>query len=138
MAEVFRTRAQVRFAHCDAAGIIFYPRAFELVNGAVEDWFAAMGKPFGDLHLKDGLGVPVVRLETEFVAPLRLGDVVDFEIAVAALGKSSADIEITARVNGTDRVRVRQRAVFVRLNEQKSVPIPDALRAQMQRYLRQE
>ena len=33
----------IRFEHCDAAGIIFYPRFFGLVNETVEDWFASLG-----------------------------------------------------------------------------------------------
>ena len=35
----FRTAYLVRFAHCDPAGIGFYPRYFDLFNSAVEDWF---------------------------------------------------------------------------------------------------
>ena len=36
----------VRFEHCDAAGIMFYPRFFALVNEMVEEWFAEPGPPF--------------------------------------------------------------------------------------------
>ena len=33
----------IRFRHCDAAGIVFYPRYFEMMNDLVEDWFAELG-----------------------------------------------------------------------------------------------
>ena len=36
----------VRFEHCDAAGIIFYPRFFALVNETVEDWFCRASGAF--------------------------------------------------------------------------------------------
>ena len=35
----FTTTRKVRFEHCDPAGIVFYPRYFEMINGTVEDWF---------------------------------------------------------------------------------------------------
>lgn len=48
----FVTTAKVRFAHADAAGIVFYPRYFEMLNGAVEDWFEQdIGLDFKTLHL---------------------------------------------------------------------------------------
>jgi 4-hydroxybenzoyl-CoA thioesterase len=137
MSEVFRTSAKVRFAHCDAAGIIFYPRAFELVNGVVEDWFAeALEKPFRALHLEDGLGAPLVKLEAEFVSPIELGDMLDFGLVVTTLGRSSADLEVAAHTNGGARLHVRARIVFTNLAARRSIPIPDALRARMKRYLR--
>ncbi|MBY0236971.1 MAG: acyl-CoA thioesterase, partial [Burkholderiaceae bacterium] len=36
---VFERRELVRFGHCDPAGIVFYPRYFEMLNALVEDWF---------------------------------------------------------------------------------------------------
>jgi hypothetical protein len=49
----------VRFAHIDAAGIVFYPRYFEMLNATVEEWFAMRtGCAFAELHLERRLGVP--------------------------------------------------------------------------------
>jgi len=127
----------VRFAHCDAAGWMFYPRAFELVNGIVEDWFAnGLGYSFKTMHLQDGLGVPTVRVETEFLSAAQLGDMLDFELTVAAIGRSSVDLAIAASTNGSPRFLTNLRIVFTRLGERKSIAIPDSLRNAMQPYLR--
>jgi 4-hydroxybenzoyl-CoA thioesterase len=129
----------VRFAHCDPAGLIFYPRAFELVNGVVEDWFAdGLGRSFKTLHLEDGLGIPTVRLETIFSSPSMLGDVLEFELTVATLGRSSVDLILAASTDGSERFRTHLKVVFKRLAERKSTPIPDALRTAMQSYLSTE
>ena len=37
--QAFTTERRVRFADCDAAGIVFFPRYFEMLNALVEDWF---------------------------------------------------------------------------------------------------
>jgi 4-hydroxybenzoyl-CoA thioesterase len=136
MAKLFQTSFPVRFAHCDAAGIIFYPRAFELVNGVVEDWFATgLGKPFGTLHLEDRMGFPLLKLEAVFHSPARLGDILDFELGVTAIGNSSADLFVAAATGGTPRFTIKSRGVFVRLDTGKSVAVPDVLRAAMAEYL---
>ena len=31
----FTTQRKVRFQHCDPAGIVFYPRYFEMINSVV-------------------------------------------------------------------------------------------------------
>lgn len=135
MSEVFRTQQQVRFAHCDAAGWMFYPRAFELINGVVEDWFDnALGYSFSTMHLEDGLGVPTVHLETDFRAPSRLGETLDFELSVGALGRSSIDVRIAAANNGAARFEAMLKIVFVHLATGKSVPIPDRVRAAMKTF----
>ena len=47
MAAPFISQVEVRFRHCDPAGIVFYPRYFEMINDFVEEWFdKGMGLPF--------------------------------------------------------------------------------------------
>ena len=68
----FRTRRGVEFHHCDPAGIVFYPRYFEMLNSVVEEWFGERnGLPFDRMHRIERRGVPTVRLETVFTAPSR-------------------------------------------------------------------
>ena len=40
MNAVSERRERVRFGHCDPAGIVFYPRYFEMLNALVEDWIS--------------------------------------------------------------------------------------------------
>jgi 4-hydroxybenzoyl-CoA thioesterase len=60
----WHTKHIVRFSHCDPAGIVFYPRFFEIVHDAKEDWFReAVGLPFRELIGERREGFPIVRLE---------------------------------------------------------------------------
>lgn len=133
---VFVVEIPVRFAHCDPAGIVFFPRYFEMVNQVVEDWFAGpLGRSFRALHLEAGVGVPTARFETDFHKPSRLGDLLTFSLSVQAIGRSSADLLIRAACADEARATFRQRIVFVDLHAMRAKPWPEDLHERMSGFL---
>ncbi|MFT3964361.1 MAG: thioesterase family protein [Sphingobium sp.] len=130
----FATDVLVRFAHIDAAGIVFYPRYFEMLNGAVEDWFAAMGHDFASMHLGRHIGVPTVKLEAEFVAPSLLGDQLTIAITPQRVGRSSCPIDFVVTCDGEVRLRASAVLVCMDLKAKKSMPWPEALLEQLNGY----
>ena len=129
----------VRFRHCDPAGIVFFPRYFEMLNDLLEDWFASLNWAFGPLHAHKHEGVPTVKLAAEFFAPSRLGDDLVFTLEPTRLGTSSIDLTYTAHCEGKVRLRAKATLVYVdNVGEIKSVPIPDELRERMKGYLTME
>ncbi|MFC4312431.1 acyl-CoA thioesterase [Steroidobacter flavus] len=127
----FTTQAQVRFAHVDGAGIVFYPRYFEMLNGAVEDWFESLGCPFNSMHRQRQMGVPTVKLECEFLAPSELGDVLTIRIEPTRLGQSSCTLNYSVSANGTERLRASGVLVCMNTALKKSMPWPEDLRPRM-------
>lgn len=126
---------QIEFNHCDPAGIVFYPRYFEMTNSVVENFFAdEIGRSFAQMH-NDGMknGVPTVHIEADFVAPSRLGDKVDFTLVVRKLGGSSVTVEITGRMG--DEVRMRARIALVWIDNMKAARWPEAMRARLAAHL---
>lgn len=124
----------VRFEHCDAAGIMFYPRFFALVNETVEDWFASLGFDFKTLHVDQRKGVPTVRIESEFVAPVRMGDVLKQSLGVQAIGTSSLELKHLAVVGDRAVARFDQTLVFTDLNAMKAEAWPADLRAAIAKF----
>ncbi|WP_137679836.1 acyl-CoA thioesterase [Aurantiacibacter suaedae] len=125
----FSTTAQVRFADVDPAGIVFYPRYFEMLNGAVEDWFAqSLGVDFATMHLTRKMGVPTVKLEAEFAAPSRLGEVLAITVQPGTPGRTSCPVTIAFSNNGELRLRVNVVLVCMDLEKHRSMPWPDDLR----------
>lgn len=131
----FRTTAQVRFAHIDAAAIVFYPRYFEFLNGAVEDWFAAMGHNFHGLHMRRQLGVPTVSLQCDFQAPSELGDILDIAIEPRRIGGSSCAYDFRMSAGGQQRISGSGVLVCMDLAARKAVPWPDDMRSAMNAFL---
>ncbi len=129
--QTFRTSIPVRFADCDPAGIVFYPRYFEMFNSVVEDWCAqALGMSFRDMHLQHGIGLPTVHLETDFIAPSELGDVLQAELTVEKIGGASMSIVIRLLGAGNDeRVRAKLVLAMMDLRARCAIALPPELRA---------
>jgi 4-hydroxybenzoyl-CoA thioesterase len=126
---IFERAKRIRFSHCDPAGIIFYPRYAELLNEVVEDWFAdGIGIDFRTLIGEHRLGVPVVRLECDFLAPARFGDTLTFRLAVNAIGTSSVQLAIEALRGETPCLRAALKIVLTSLDSFRAVPIDDLWR----------
>jgi 4-hydroxybenzoyl-CoA thioesterase len=89
----------VRWGDCDPAGIIYFPRYFDLFHQAMEAWFAeALGLPYSEVIVGRKIGFPSVHTEADFMAPSSLGDEIDVRLSVPALGRSS--ITFAYRVTG--------------------------------------
>jgi 4-hydroxybenzoyl-CoA thioesterase len=132
----FKVRTQIRFAHIDAAGIVFYPRFFEMLNGAVEDWFDQdLGWSFAAMHKERKMGVPTVHLETDFVAACELGEWVEISLDVERLGEKSVTLAFAFTVAGERRLGGKVVLVCMQFGVRRALPWPDDLRAGIQRAL---
>lgn len=130
----FSVTRLVRFRDCDPAGIVFYPRYFEMVNDCVEDWFReALGYAFPLIHIDLRRGTPTVHLEVMFKRPSRIGEVLTFELTVADLGSSSARVRIRAMCEGELRFVVTPTLVHTdqAAVPPRSMPWPDEVRERM-------
>lgn len=79
---------KIRFQHIDYAGIVFYPRFLEMLNGLVEDWFEeALDRPFSKMHQTNG--IPTVDLKVQFKKAARLGEILTKKLWVKELKSSS-------------------------------------------------
>ena len=128
----YRSQIQVRFAHCDLAGIVFYPRYIEMFNNLVEDWCHATGVPYAEIHDGRGTGLPVVHLEVDFAAPSRMGEILSATLSVRAVGATSLTLDIVLQgPDGAGRVRGHMVVVLVDMESKLPIPIPDAVRAKL-------
>lgn len=131
----FVSHQKILFQHCDPARIVFYPRYFELLNMVVEEWFElGIGIPFAEMHIDREEGIPTVKIEALFMAPSRLGEVVDFSLQVVRIGNSSVELLVTAECKGEKRLEIKLTLVHISNLEGKSIPWPDDMRIPMTRY----
>lgn len=129
----FTVPITIRFQHCDMAGIVFYPRYFEMFNQTVEEWFEkVIGIGFWRLHADMRVGIPVVHMENKFMAMSKLEDVVDFTLNVNRLGDSSTNITITAVCNGEVRCSSDMTLVCVDLDSGSKQSWPEEIRSKIE------
>jgi 4-hydroxybenzoyl-CoA thioesterase len=124
----FCHRETVRFSHVDAAGIVFYPRYFEMLNAAVEEYFRSLGTDFATMHRVRGLGVPTVRIQIDFTSPSQLGDELDFALTPEQVGRSS--VHMAVEVNCAEERRLMGHVVLVCMDlaSARAMPWPDDIK----------
>ncbi|MDZ4086289.1 MAG: hotdog domain-containing protein [Tabrizicola sp.] len=124
---------QIEFNHCDPAGIVFYPRYFEMVNSVIENFFAdVVGRSFASMHFGADNGVPTVAMEAVFQKPSRLGDKVRFSLRVEKVGGSS--VRMVVQGAGPDGPRMQAVMTLAWIDGMKAAPWPAKMRAALEAY----
>lgn len=133
MAEPFRISLPLRFADCDPAGIAYYPRLFALCDAAIEDWTAAvLGVPRRELHLEQGFALPTVHLHADFAAVSMLGEVLDIDVTVTGLGRTSVELAAAVSCAGEPRFTVAYKQVLMRMADRRPLAWPDGWRGRLE------
>ena len=131
----FERELRIRFAHCDPAGIVFFPQYLVMVNNLVEDWVTdALGVPYAQLISQRRTGLPTAALHCEFTAVSRMGEDVRLGLSVEALGRKSLTLHLGCRQGDEQRMSVKQVLVFTNLDTHQSIPVPDDLRAAIEKF----
>lgn len=127
----YKRLIQIEFNHCDPAGMVFYPRYFEMTNSVTENFFSdVLDYPYARLTMEEGYGVPTARIEVNFHAPSRLGEKLEFSLEITRIGRSSVSFRQTAEAGGIRRLTADLTLVY--LNPRgESEPWPDNVRAKM-------
>lgn len=92
---MFTNRRQVRieWGDCDAAGIVYYPRYFAILDTSTHYLFEAAGWKKADLRAQFGMiGFPMVDTRAQFFLASSFGDDILIESRIAALRNSSFDV----------------------------------------------
>ena len=131
----FRARRLVRFADCDPAGIVYFPRYYDFFHGALEDWFTgALGIDYWAMLRERQLGLPAVRTECDYRRPARMGDRLEIAVLIERLGGSSITTRYEAYGAGELRAEARVVQVTMPLGTTRPVAIPPWLRAAVEAY----
>jgi acyl-CoA thioesterase FadM len=127
----------IRLSHCDATGYVFYPNYFHIFNALVEDWFyEALEIPFHEFLMDRKLALATVKMDTTFLTPTRMGEVVDFWLTVTHIGRSSLRFTMGVDKEGEQRVRLNRVAVCVSQDTQRPVDLPEDLREKVTQFTR--
>lgn len=134
----FTSVQKIRFDDVDGAGIVYYPQFFHLCHAAFEDFFdTAAPISYPQLISERRLGFPTVAIDSQFTAPLKYGDSAVVSLSVGKIGRSSVvfAFDIKRKRDGAACFTAKVTTVLMDLDAQKSVAIPDELRAILTGYL---
>jgi 4-hydroxybenzoyl-CoA thioesterase len=131
----FRTSQPLRFGDCDPSGIAYFPSYLNILIGVLEEFFESVGAPWPEMTTEQRIGVPTVRLDLTFVHPGFHGNMLDFELTVRGVGRSSLDLEHRVSHAGTLLWSASHRVVATSLETHKSAPWPEGIRAALEAHL---
>ena len=135
-ARAYRAQVLVRFAHCDPAGMVFFPRYMEMFNNLVEDWCREeLEVSFAEMHIVRGWGLATAHLEANFAAPSYLGEELSATLEVRGIGTSSVRLNIAlCGPDGSVRVRGEMVLVMIDMKTKRARALPNDLRARMSMF----
>ena len=124
---------RIEWGDCDPAGIIYYPRYFEIFDASTAMLIErATGlTKLQQLEKLNFSGYPLVRTRARFLQPTRFGDDVAVESTIK-FGRSSFEVEHKLSLDGEVCVECSEKRVWVvrdKSGKIKSQPIPEAVLA---------
>jgi 4-hydroxybenzoyl-CoA thioesterase len=126
-------KVRIEWGDCDPAGIIFYPRYFEIFDASTAALFErALGlTKFEMFKSLEFAGWPLVRTHARFLKPTRFGDDVTVDTSIK-FGRASFEIEHKLSLKGELCAECSEKRVWTICDAGgalKSHPVPDAVLA---------
>jgi 4-hydroxybenzoyl-CoA thioesterase len=123
---------RIEWGDCDPAGIIFYPRYFEIFDASTAALFEhALGiTKFEMFKTLEFAGWPLARTQAHFLKPTRFGDDVIVQPTVK-FGRASFEIEHRLSLNDELCAECSEKRVWVVRDSEgrlKSHPVPQEVR----------
>jgi 4-hydroxybenzoyl-CoA thioesterase len=127
---VFSTQITINFGETDPAGLVYFPNIFHYCHIAMERFFAEVCHiPYSKLIDDMRLGFPTVKIDAEFLTPMRHGDLIDIELTVSHIGNKSMSFSYKiSNGQGSVCAKLSQVVVAMDLNTHRSRVIPDSIR----------
>lgn len=127
----------IKFEDVDAAGIVFFARFLNYAHEAMERFFAPLEGGYAGLILERRIGLPAVRVEADYAAPVRYGEALRIETSVVHIGRRSATLRyrMIRAHDGVLSAELRHTVVTTDLVKLASVPMPEDVRALLGAHL---
>lgn len=118
------SKSRINFFDADAAGVMFYGKAFELCHSAFES-FVALQNRYNDYFSSNEFAFPIIHTEASYLAPLIPGEEVEIEISLLEKKKSSFSLLYQIKkLHGEIAVEIKTVTVSVEKKKWQKIPLP--------------
>lgn len=134
---MFISYNKVRMHDTDMAGILYFAKQFRYVHDALEDFIESEGFSFDYLFNNSDFVFVIVHVEADYLAPVKVGDLLEVHLEVEDIGASS--FTMAYKIFKADNVLMgKAKTVHVCLDakNRKKISIPDSLKKIFQKHLR--
>lgn len=131
---MFTYTTKVRLHDTDAAGIIFFANQFKLIHDAYEELLEEFGRGLESILKGTNYFQPIVHAESDYKAPVLVGDKIVIGIKVGHIGKTSFSLEYTLKRAKTLVGTAKTVHVTIDQKTRQKIPLPSALRRALSKY----
>jgi len=121
----FEHELEVRLHDTDAAGVLFFAHLLRHAHDAYESLMAAAGLPLQDL-IRDGIALPIVHADADYLAPIRHGDRIRVEVSVSDIRRRSFSLAYRF-LDCRGGLRAQAGTVHVLTGSEREPVLPEAL-----------
>jgi acyl-CoA thioester hydrolase len=123
-----RLQERIRWSDIDSSGIILWSAYTHLVEMAETELFRAAGFPYGTLWDQLDIWLPRVQFHIDYRSPVKLDDLVDVEIWISRIGRSSIRFEFArTKQDGVLAAEAYLVIVAISRTDGRSVEVPTLL-----------
>ncbi len=128
---MFITFNRVRLDDTDAAGILFFANQFRFIHDALDDFFDADGHSFNKMLFEYGFIFVIVHAESDYLAPLTVGDNLEIHVMVKKIGTTSFIMMYNIYKSEDHSLVGTSKTIHVCVDriERTKLPIPDLYRS---------
>ena len=131
---MFTYTTKIRLHDTDAAGIIFFANQFKIIHDAYEELLEEFGLGFQSILKETNYFQPIVHAESNYKAPVMVGDKIVIVIKVGHIGKTSFSLEYTLKRGKTLIGTAKTVHVTINQKTRKKISLPSALRRALNKY----
>ena len=132
----FRCSIRVRWAECDAQGIVFNGAYFSYLEVAMAAYYRNLGIALYDLEGRRHFDTATVKATLEYISPARVDDVIDLYWRVERIGNSSITTRAEVRDSRTSELVLRAEVIHVNYDSDAgtSRPVPEDMRCLIETF----
>lgn len=131
--DAFRLYLRVRYAECDAQGVVFNARYGDYVDLAATEFYRAIVGGY-DHMIQQGVDTQVVSLKTDWTAPAHFDEVLCCDVRLERIGNTSFTLSVDFTELEEQRPVAKASIVYVTVTptEHQKLAVPEFLRAALQ------
>jgi len=132
---MYTYQTQIKLHETDAAGLLFFSNQFKIIHDAYQALLEHLGFPFAELIRNKDYFLPIVHSEADFKSPLFVGDLIEVQVVVEKIGKTSLTFFYNI-LNASQKCVGTAQTVHVAIDKttQKKIAFPSDLRKKFEDF----
>jgi 1,4-dihydroxy-2-naphthoyl-CoA hydrolase len=127
---------KIKLHETDAAGLLFFANQFHIIHDAYEALLEESGFGFAVMLKEKDYFLPIVHAESDYKKPLFVGDVIEIQIKVKNIGKTSFTFSYTLLNSKLEVIGIAETVhVTIDKSEHKKIPLPQDFQEKLESHL---